>query len=105
MNNREEIKWAPFQSIVNTNTIIKELELQKKVQQKPILSSDNLEEIERNILNALHTKSKIKIDYYYNGFIYHKIGIINRIDQNTFKIYFKDYSSLYFEQILKIQFI
>ena len=102
MNNRQEIRWAPFESVLNTTTILNELKEENQKKEKPLLSSDELDELERKILNAYHTKMKIKVTYYYQGFCYEKVGIITHISKETSKIFFLDYTSLYFEQILKV---
>ena len=100
MNNRNEIKWAPFESLFQTNEIVQELERKRTIHEKPVLSEDELEEIEKNVLFSYHTHSHITVLYYYQGVNYQKSCIITAIDSN--KIFFQDHSSLYFEQILKI---
>ncbi len=105
MNNRGEIRWAPFQSILNVNDTMEELERKRNKTSKPILSTDELEQLERKILNAFHTRSFIEVTYYYQGIIYKKKGVISHISQNDFKVYFIDHTSLYFEQLLNVIFI
>lgn len=100
MNNRNEIKWAPFESLFQSKDVIQELVKKKSFHEKPILSEDELLELEKNVLFAYHTRSKIQIFYYYQGLTYQKTGIITAIDSN--KLFFQDHSSLYFEQILKV---
>ncbi len=103
MKKREEIRWAPFESVFSTKEIIKEIIEKKEKQPKPILSEDEFLDLEKKILEAIHTQEKVKITYYYNGRIYHKIGIISTILKNSFQILFQDKTSLYFEQILEIK--
>ena len=98
MNDRKEIRWAPFQSLWKTNEIIKEIEERKKLKPKPILSEDEEEELQKKILEAEHTKANIHISYFYAGKIYQKTGKIKTIQKNTLKIFFQDHTSLYFEQ-------
>ncbi|HIQ94028.1 TPA: YolD-like family protein [Candidatus Ventrenecus stercoripullorum] len=100
MNNRNEIKWTPFESLFQTKDVMQELERKKAIHEKPVLSEDELLEIEKNVLFAYHTRSQIQISYYYQGLTYQKAGIITAIDSN--KLFFQDHSSLYFEQILKV---
>lgn len=99
MNNRNEIKWTPFESLFQTKDVMQELVRKRSFHEKPILSEDELLEIEKNVLFAYHTRSKIQISYYYQGLTYQKKGIITAIQSN--KLFFHDHSSLYFEQILK----
>lgn len=103
MSRRDEIKWAPFQSVINTKEVLKEIEEKKKIHEKPILSCDDLERLEKNILYAYHTKSFVKVVYYAKGMEYIKNGIITHLSKQNFKIYFDDSSSLYFDQILKVE--
>jgi len=105
MNNRSQIRWAPFQSLFQTTEIIQELNKKRKQCQKPTLSEDELNYLEQTIIRANHTKELILIDYYFNGFIYQKTGIITNIKKNDLKIFFQDHSSLYFEQIIHIKII
>lgn len=105
MNNRGEIRWAPFQSILSVEDTMKELENKRNKTSKPILSTDELEQIERKMLNAFHTRSVIEVTYYYQGSFYKKRGVISHISKSDFKVYFLDHTSLYFEQFIEIHFI
>lgn len=104
MSSRNEIKWAPFESLFHTQSVINELELQKRRCSKPILSSDTIEELENNILIAYHTKAVIKILYYYQGLYYEKKGRITSLSRYPSKIYL-DSIPFYFEQIVQLEFI
>lgn len=103
MNNyRNEVKWAPFESLYKTSEILEELEQNQRKCAKPVLSEDELHIIEQNILSASHTKETILIEYYFNGCIFTKKGKISSIRKNDLKIFFQDQTSLYFEQILSV---
>lgn len=99
--NRESIKWAPFESLFKSKDILDELEKKALLHEKPVLSEDELEELETLLSKAYHTKERIKVTYYYKGMDYEKVGIVDFIEQN--KVYFLDHSSLYLDQILKIK--
>ncbi len=101
MSRRGEYVWAPFQSLFPTNQVLNEIKVKKKIHSKPTLSEDEINSISNTLMSAYHTKEKITINYYYQGLEYTKTGIIVNISNS--KIYFKDKSSLYFEQILKVQ--
>ena len=101
MSRRGEYVWAPFQSLFPTNQVLNEIKVQKKMHSKPTLSEDEINSISNSLMSAYHTKEKITVNYYYQGLEYNKTGIINSINNN--KIYFQDKTSLYFEQILKVQ--
>ncbi len=103
MNNRNEIKWLPFNSLIPSNEVIKSLKEKRNYQQMPTLSEDELNNLEELIKKAFHTNEKIQVTYFWKNHFYTKLGFIIKIDSNQNKIYFDDYSSLYFEQILKIK--
>ena len=101
MSRRGEYVWAPFQSLFPTNQVLNEIKVKKKRHPKPTLSEDEINSISNTLMRAYHTKEKITINYYYQGLEYTKTGTI--ISINNSKIYFQDKTSLYFEQILKVQ--
>lgn len=101
MNNRNEIKWLPFNSLIPSNEVIKNLRIKRNAKLMPTLSEDEIENLERLIKKAFHTKEKILVTYFWQDQFYTKLGIITNINQN--KIYFNDHTSLYFDQILKIK--
>lgn len=101
--NRNEIKWLPFNSLIRANDVIKELQTKRNYKQMPILSEDELQNIEVMIKKAFHTKEKIQVIYFWQNNYYTKLGIIIKISTNNQQIFFDDHTSLYFEQILKIK--
>ena len=100
--NRNQIKWAPFESLYHGQDIIHEIETVQNRITMPTKSEDELIELQENILNAWHTASLVKIKYFKKGKIFFKTSIIQSIQSQ--KIYFEDHTSLYFEQILEIHF-
>lgn len=105
MSSRNEKKWAPFESLFRTKDFLEELEGKKHLVSKPTLSLDELEVLEKKILEAYHTHSPIKIKYFYNGHYFTKIGIISNLSKVSCQVYFLDHTSLYFDQILDLSFI
>ena len=55
MSRRGEYKWAPFQSLFNTNKVLEEIKTQKKIHPKPILSEDEINLLEKALICAYHT--------------------------------------------------
>ena len=105
MNNRNEIKWQPFNAIIGAEEVIRELQIKRNYKQMPILSEDELLNLEVLIKKAFHTKEKIQVVYFWKNQFYTKLGFIKQIDVNQNKIFFDDNSSLYFEQMLKIKLL
>jgi len=104
MHNRNEVKWNPFNSLINGNKTINEIEKNMKKISKPILSDDQLIEIGKNIIDSFTTKSKITIKYFEYGEFYNLTGIIEFFDKfNKYIILNK--KKIYLNQIININFI
>ncbi len=104
MNKRNQIRWMPFESIFHSKEIISEIETKKNIHQKPTLSEDELDCLSKILLEAIHTRARVKVLFYYNGQEYIKTGKIITIENNM-RIFFEDHSSLYFEQILNLELL
>ena len=61
------IKWQPFNSCFNADTIIKEIETNKNRISFPSLSDDQIANISKTILEAYNLKLIVNIDYYFDG--------------------------------------
>ena len=71
---------------------------------KPTLSEDQLNEISKNLIDSLTTKSRINIKYYENGDFYKLEGIINYFDKFNHNIIINK-KKIYLNQIININFI
>ncbi|GAB3059535.1 YolD-like family protein [Salinicoccus sesuvii] len=68
---RGMIKWAPFATMPEQfEKIASMIEDQMKVE-RPILSDDRLEEMNRILKRALREKRSVRVEYYYDGFRFH----------------------------------
>ncbi len=103
MPDRCEIRWAPFNSVIDSKILVNEIRESNRKVIKPSLSEDELEEINNKIIEAYHNASIISIYYFYKGSILNKKGIIECIKLDNKKIILNDYSSVYFDQIIKIE--
>ncbi|MBE6139939.1 MAG: YolD-like family protein [Firmicutes bacterium] len=96
------IKWQPFDSVISSKEIIKSLLKDKSKIPKPIISEEEKQKIEQNIIEAYYTCCDINIHYYKNGFIYECFSKIKKIDQINKIIYLNNNSKLLFHQIVSI---
>ena len=101
MSDRGMIKWAPFNSVVNGKKIIYEILDDKSKIKKPILSDEQIDNLEKKLLLHFYDHEEVKIDYFYNGKIYPLKGNIKKIDSIYHKIYLNNLI-LYFDQIIKV---
>jgi len=74
------IKWAPFDALVGYNQMIRELKLSLGKKDIPLLSDDQLEELNRNLHIAYNNQLEISIHYYQLGYIKETYGKIKKID-------------------------
>lgn len=102
MHNRDNIKWAPFNAVMDGNKVICDLLKQKNRKTKPLLSEEQIAELEEKIVNSYNFKTPVEIIYLKN-YSYIKItGIIKNIDSIDKKIVLNNQISLYFANIIKI---
>ena len=98
---RGMIKWLPFASVVNPNELVNNIMKEKNKISKPILSEDELKEIENSILTSFECKNTIEIYYYKNGYIYKEEGIIKQIDIQKKLILLSNNIKITFNTIIK----
>ena len=95
-------KWMPFNAVCDGNNLVDEIIYEKSKIRKPILSEDQLNNIQTKILESFNSKELIKIKYYMNNRIYELDSIIKKIDNINKLIEFKNGKKLYFSQIINI---
>ncbi len=98
---RKMIKWEPFNSVISSSKIIKDVLKEKERIKKPILSEEQLELINNQILEYYQTKEQVQITYYENGYINKISEYIKKIDSVNKKVYLTN-RCIYFNQIIKI---
>lgn len=77
-------KWAPFASLIEQSTYLAEMYYQKNKTDKPIISKEKIEEINRVLSN--YKGQELEITYYYDGYLYKINTKIKRIDTYNKKI-------------------
>lgn len=102
MNDRGMIKWQPFNSVINNKTILNSILKEKAKVKKPIISEEEIDELEHKLIEAYYMKSKIDITYYKNETLLHVKGTIKKIDQ-VYKMIYLENTKLLFNQIITIE--
>ena len=100
MQDRSAIKWAPFNSVINSNSLINELAQEQNKQKHPILTEDKITEIEEYILESFNSETIIDIKYYKNYQFYRVSGYITKLDPINKKIILNNEISLDFSNII-----
>ena len=100
--NREFIKWQPFNDVTSGSYMINEVLKDKYKVKKPILSDDQMNEIQKKIFEAFHNQETIKVKYFRDGRLYLREGKITNIDVNKHKITLNNTFWIFFSQIIEI---
>lgn len=74
------IKWAPFNALNGYYSILDEMKNRLRKLDKPILSDDEYDDLNRNIQEALIKQSEIEINYYENGYVKTVYGHLKKMD-------------------------
>ncbi len=74
------IKWAPFDALVGYHSLITELKYRLGKRNKPILSDDQYDELNRNLNIAFHQNLEIEIEFFNQGYSKYTFGRIRKID-------------------------
>ena len=98
---RGMIKWEPFNSVISSSKIIKNVLNEKEKIPKPVLSEDQIQNIAQRLLESYYAQDNAEIFYYENGYIKKIIEQIKKIDPVNKKVYLSN-KNIYFSQIIKI---
>lgn len=96
------IKWAPFDALIGFNSLVNEMLYKKYQKEKPFLSEDKLEELDRTIKIAITNENEIQISYYEDGYIKTVTDKIKKVDLHKRLLYLKSNFSLYLDTIIDL---
>ncbi len=101
MIDRGFIKWQPFESVLNSKEVIKELE--QKEDKKPILFPEELEILNEQIKEAYFSQNKIILTFYSQNKIQNLETYIYKIFPTTNLLEIKNHQIISFKQIIHIK--
>lgn len=96
------IKWAPFDALIGFNNLVNEMLYKKYQKEKPLLSEDKLEELDRTIKLAIINDSEIQICYYEDGYFKTVVDKIKKVDLQNRLLYLQSNISLYLDVIIDL---
>lgn len=102
MNDRGIVKWAPFNSVINGNQLLDEINYERNRISKPILSEEQIADLEENIITAYSERSIINLYFYKNGCINIINGQITKLDPVNKIITINNKTRIYFNNIIDI---
>lgn len=99
---REQVKWMPFNSVVDGNIIKNELMEQRKVFIPPEFDEEVILNNEIKLKKALATKSTVNITYYVNNKTLNITNTIIKLDSIKKEIVLANHQTISFYQIIKV---
>ncbi len=103
MSDRGMMKWQPFQSVCSSKKMVQHILEKKGKVKKPVLSEEQLKELEMRIWEGYHSQMELCIIYFFHGLFQVKKNIfISQILVGQKKILFSDGTSLFFDQIIQV---
>lgn len=102
MMDRGMIKWQPFNAVASGNYMINDVLKKKNKVEMPVLSDDQIYELQEKIFNFYTTQEEATIKYYKDGYVYIKQGKISNIDKNNHNIVINAGFKVFFAQIIEI---
>lgn len=106
MSDRGMIKWQPFDSLTSSKKMVQHILHEKEKIPKPVLSEEQLREIQEKLWEGYHNQLNLRITYFFQGKYQVKQNVlILEIQVNQKRILFEDSSFLYFDQIIHVAFL
>ena len=100
MSERGMKKWAPYKSLPEQEKYLNKLKEEQNKLVRPIMSSDEMEEINEILVN--YAGEEVIISYWRNEKINEVTTTIKKIDVDNKKIVLPDRKTIYFAELIKI---
>jgi len=101
-HDRKMMKWMPFNALLEQGDHIRDLLNGRSKKEMPLLSEDQLSELNYKLEVAYLFKNEVLITYFRDGAIYKIEGVINRTDIYN-KLIFIDEAFVSALQIISIE--
>ena len=101
MSDRGMKKWAPYKSLPEQEKYLKKLKEEQEKPVRPVMSSDEMEEINEILVN--YAGEEVLISYWRNENINSVSTIIKKIDVDNKKIVLPERKAIYFGELIKIE--
>lgn len=101
MSERGMKKWAPYKSLPEQEKYLNKLKEEQEKVTRPIMSSDEAEEINEILVN--YCGEEIIITYWRNEKINTISSIFKKIDVDNKKIVLPDRKTIYFHELIKLE--
>lgn len=101
MSERGMKKWAPYKSLPEQEKYLKKLKEGQEKVERPVMSSDEMEEINEILVN--YAGEEVLISFWRNEKINSVSATIKKIDVDNKKIVLPDRKTIYFHEFIKLE--
>ena len=101
MSERGMKKWAPYKSLPEQEKYLKKLKEDQEKVERPVMSSDEMEEINEILVN--YAGEEVLISYWRNEKVNNVTTTIKKIDVDNKKIVLPDRKTIYFAELIKLE--
>lgn len=96
------MKWAPFDALTGIDNLLNEIRYRRNKIDKPLLSDDQIEEINRTLVKCIHFNNEVTISYFSDGYIKETFCLIKRIDKIENLIYTNSNEIIHMNDLLNV---
>lgn len=96
------IKWNAFDALAGYTSMLEEMRYRLGKRERPRLSDDACDELNRQLQEALMTKAEIEVKYHHDGYVRFTYGTIKRVDYTAKEIVLSTWERFKAEDILEI---
>lgn len=94
------IKWNAFDALVGYSSMIEEMRYRLGKKEKPVLSDDVYEQLNRDLTLAWQNHQEVEIRYYHDGYARFTFGTIRKLDFTNREVILSTYERLKAEDII-----
>ncbi|MFA7075386.1 MAG: YolD-like family protein [Candidatus Izemoplasmatales bacterium] len=99
------IKWAAFDALIGYQSMLKEMQYRLGKKNKPVLSDDDYEILNRSVQEAISNKNEVELKYYNDGYIKTTYGMIKKLDFLEKVIVLSTYERIPADDIVTVEII
>lgn len=96
------IKWSAFDALVGYHSMLEEMKYRLGKKDKPILSEDEFEELNRKMQEAVAFDLEIELRYFHDGYVRFTFGKIHKVDYQNRLIVLSTLEKILADNIIEI---
>lgn len=99
------IKWSAFDALTGYHSMLEEMKYRLEKKERPLLSDDALEELNRTLQEAIENKLEVEVRYFHDGYTRFTFGRVKKIDYALKQIILSTLERFQAEDIVEIHII